>query len=176
VANYNTFSHQNVKYSAQSVTVTSETQLSNGASGSANVIVMPGQINSGQTFVVRIAGYVTTDTTGTATINLYYSNSASAPALTTKIATTGASQSLATASTNFALECWLQWDSVSNSIRGLQYGWAGTTAVGGSALTNGVTSLTTITSPPLTFTASVAFSAVTTAATVAITDFSIDVD
>lgn len=162
-----------VKAIAQSVTATAETNIQN-PSGTNLTLGMPAwkSIFDGKAFCLRIAGYVTTDATATANVKMYYSSTA-AGAKTTQIGATGASNSLATTSANFNLELWLMWDSVSTSLYGQQYGWAGTTVLGGTALTNTATFADI--SAGVWFQPTVTFSAVTAAATIKVIDFGIDV-
>lgn len=166
-----------VKAGAQSVTSTGETILLAGGTGTTNlVLAVPAwkSIFDGKSWLLRICGYVTTDTTGTANLKMYYSN-VSTGAKTTQIGATGASQSLATASTNFAFFVEGVWDSTSQAINGTQYGTMGTTLTSYAVLTNPVTSITDI-SAGVYFLPTITFSAVTTAATIKVTDFSLDVN
>ena len=177
MSNYNTFTEMSAKAGAQSVTGTAETILLAGGTGSTNlVLAIPAwkTVFDGKSFVIRCTGYVTTDTTATATLKMYYSSTA-AGAKTTQISTTGASQSLATTSTTFCHEDWLSWDSTSQEIRGQQYGWMGSTVLSATVVTNPVTSIADL-SAGVYFMPTITFSAVTTAATVKITDFSIDMN
>lgn len=178
MATYNSFTEMATKPNAQAVTSTAETNivLTGSTPGTNLTLGIPGwsKVFDGKGFLIRLQGAVTTDTTGTATIKTYYSATA-AGAKTTQIGTSGASQSLATASTNFCLYFDCIWDSTSQTINGIQYGAMGTTVVALAVLTNSVTSIADI-STGVWFQPTVTFSAVTTSATVKITDFSLDVN
>src|ERR1700747_470371 len=175
MANYNTFQEYYWKPFAQSVTSTAETNLLVSAGGANMTLPVPNWkgIFDGKGIQLGIAGFVTTDTTGTATLKMYYSSTA-AGAKTTQIGKTGASQSLATASTNFSYFMELMWDSTSQAVNGTQYGEMGTTLVAYAVLTNPIASIADI-SAGFWFQPTITFSAVTTAATIKVTDFHLDV-
>lgn len=175
--NYNTFQEMSVKAGLQSVTSTAETNLLSGGSGSTNLVLgMPNwsKIFDGKAFVLRLAGFVTTDATGVVTIKMYYSN-VSTGAKTTAIGSV-ATQSLASASTNFVWEGLMGWDSTSQIINGQQSGFAGTTVLSGTVITNPVTAITDIANATTWWMPTVTFAAVTTAGKIQVTDFSIDVN
>jgi hypothetical protein len=144
----------------------------------ANLLILsipPGSPLEQRPFEVLVSGYVTTATTATATVSIYEGTSTTI-ASNKKLATTGASASLATASCPFELRIRCIYDSVSGKLDGyIISGIIGGTLVTPAAFTAGSSpyALTIINTnnPVLSFTLTATFSSANAGNTIHIQEF-----
>jgi hypothetical protein len=164
---------------SQLITVSTETQIVDPGVP-ANLLILsipPGGPLEQRGFEVVVSGYVKTGTTATATISLYQGTSTTI-GNNKKLATTGASGSLATASTPFELRIRCVYDSVSGKLDGfIVSGIIGGTLVTPAAFTAGSSpyalSINNASNPVLSFTLTATFSVANAANQVVIQEFSI---
>jgi hypothetical protein len=118
--------------------VTSETQIL-GADGKVLIIPLEGSLvlqtpGNARRFKLSIAGYMTSGTTSTVTLKLYFGTS-------TTISSNGTAMfsittaSLASTNQNFFIDVWLVYDSVSGSFGGNFFGSAVNTLIDLTAIT-----------------------------------------
>lgn len=119
---------------------TSESQFLDSAGVNPLKCIIPGS-NTGKNrcFSVRVAGRITGGTSGNTTIALYYGTS-STIASNTKVATSGAISNGGVA-TNFMMVFEGFWDSTSQKIHGIFYGFVHGTVVSVTIHSNEATSV-----------------------------------
>lgn len=125
---------------------TSETQFTttavSGGLAAASVLmcrIPASNVLKGRPFVLNVAGRVTTGTTSNYTAKVYFGGNTT-PSNNTQIATTGA-VSVASAKSNWGLNIEMFWDSTSQVLNGVFYGWNHTSSVAQATLSAQPTSV-----------------------------------
>lgn len=161
----------------QSFTTTAETQFTDPAAANSiplALVIPPGGPCEQESFTVVASGYIKTGNTSTVVLKLYQGDSSTIGSNNELGATT--SESLASVSTPFLIECKMVYDSVSGKLDVLSFsavvkGVVNTTIVASTPLS---LSISNTANPVLAFTLTATFGTATNPNTVNLKDFGVN--